>query len=162
MTPEESCRIITAHTEDGLKLGQKYRLPEPVLKMIYEHHGTTLLQFFYHKASQIAELEGKEPPNKDTYRYHNPLPSFKESAVLMLADSVEAAMKSSQINTLPEAEKFMRNIFKIKIDQNQLINSGLSFRDVELILEAFLQVYAGQFHSRIKYPESKERDNANE
>ncbi|NLM19606.1 MAG: HDIG domain-containing protein [Clostridiaceae bacterium] len=162
LTPEESCRIITAHTEDGLKLGQKYRLPEPVLKMIYEHHGTTLLQFFYHKASQIAELEGKEPPNKDTYRYHNPLPSFKESAVLMLADSVEAAMKSSQINTLPEAEKFMRNIFKIKIDQNQLINSGLSFRDVELILEAFLQVYAGQFHSRIKYPESKERDNANE
>ncbi|HHT25113.1 MAG TPA: HDIG domain-containing protein [Clostridiaceae bacterium] len=156
LTPEESCRIITAHTEDGLKLGQKHRLPEPVLKMIYEHHGTTVLQFFYHKASEIAELEGKEAPNKDAYRYHNPLPSFKESAVLMLADSVEAAMKSSQIDNVQEAEKFMRSIFKIKMDQNQLINSGLSFRDVELILEAFLQVYAGQFHSRIKYPETKE------
>ncbi|NLJ69892.1 MAG: HDIG domain-containing protein [Clostridiaceae bacterium] len=162
LMPEESCRIITAHTEDGLKLGQKYRLPDPVLKMIHEHHGTTVLQFFYHKASQIAELEGKEAPNRDAYRYHNPLPSFKESAVLMLADSVEAAMKSSQINNLPEAEKFMRSIFKIKIDQNQLINSGLSFRDVELILEAFLQVYAGQFHSRIKYPDQKEKDDANE
>ena len=162
LTPDESCRIICAHTEDGLKLGHKYRLPEPVLKMIHEHHGTTVLQFFYHKACQIAELEGKESPKKDAYRYHNPLPSFKESAVLMLADSVEAAMKSSQIDNLPEAEKFMRNIFKIKIDQNQLINSGLSFHDVELILESFLQVYAGQFHSRIKYPELNERENSDE
>lgn len=162
LLPEESCRIITAHTEDGLKLGYKYRLPEPVLKMIHEHHGTTVLQFFYHKATQIAEQEGKEPPAKDAYRYHNPLPSFRESAVLMLADSIEAAMKSSQIDNVQEAEKFMRNIFKIKIDQNQLINSGLSFRDVELILEAFLQVYAGQFHSRIKYPEPKKRDDDNE
>lgn len=156
LTPEESCRIITAHTEDGLKLGRKYRLPEPVLKMIHEHHGTTVLQYFYHKASQIAEKEGKEAPNKDAYRYHNPLPSFRESAVLMLADSVEAAMKSSDIDNLPEAEKFMRNIFKIKIDQDQLFNSGLSFHDIELILQAFLQVYAGQFHSRIKYPDTDE------
>ena len=74
----------------------------------------------------------------------------------MLADSVEAAMKSSDIDNLPEAEKFMRNIFKIKIDQDQLFNSGLSFHDIELILQAFLQVYAGQFHSRIKYPDTDE------
>ena len=152
LTPEESCRVITAHTEDGLKLGKKNRLPEPVLKMIYEHHGTTVLEYFYHKACQIAEQEGKEKPDKDLYRYHNPLPSFRESAVLMLADSVEAAMKSSDIDNIQDAEKFMRNIFQIKIDQNQLVNSGLSFHDVELILFAFLQVYTGQFHTRIKYP----------
>lgn len=153
LTPEQSCQIVTAHTEDGLKMGRKYRLPEPVLKMIHEHHGTTILQFFYHKACQIAEQEGREQPDPDQYRYHNPLPSFRESAVLMLADSVEAAMKSAEIDNIEDAEKFMRNIVKIKIDQNQLIHSGLSFHDVELIINAFIQVYAGQFHKRIKYPE---------
>ncbi|HZJ68976.1 MAG TPA: HDIG domain-containing protein, partial [Candidatus Eisenbacteria bacterium] len=157
LTPEESTQILTAHTEDGLKLGRQYRLPEPVLKMIHEHHGTTVLQFFYHKACQLAEQEGREKPDKDLYRYHNPLPSFRESAVLMLADSVEAAIKSSEINDIKEAENFMRNIFKIKIDQNQLVNSGLSFRDVEAILQAFVQVYSGQFHKRVKYPN---QDNA--
>lgn len=158
LTPEESCHVITAHTEDGLKLGRKYRLPEPVLKMIHEHHGTTVLQFFYHKAIKLAETEGKDKPSSDAYRYNNPLPSFRESAVLMLADSVEAAMKSSDIDNTNEAEIFMRDIIKIKIDQNQLINSGLSFHDVELILHAFLQVYSGQFHSRIKYPAPIERE----
>lgn len=158
LTPEESCRILTAHTENGVKLGKKHRLPEPVLKMIHEHHGTTVLQYFYHKACQIAEQEGREKPSQELYRYHNPLPSFRESAVLMLADSVEAAMKSAEIDNLEDAEKFMRNIIKIKVDQNQLINSGLSFHDIEVILDAFLQVYAGQFHSRIKYPEPTESD----
>lgn len=159
LTPEESTRILTAHTEDGLKLGRQHRLPEPVLKMIHEHHGTTVLEFFYHKACQIAEKEGRKIPNKAPFRYHNPLPSFRESAVLMLADSVEAAMKSAKIDNVSKAEKFMRNIFKIKIDQNQLVNSGLSFRDVEAILQAFVQVYAGQFHTRVKYPEQeKETD----
>ncbi len=153
LSPEESCQILTAHTEDGVKLGRKYHLPEPVLKMIHEHHGTTILQYFYHKACKLAEQEGKEQPDPDLYRYHNPLPSFRESAVLMLADSVEAAMKSAAISDVDEAEKFMRSIFKIKIDQNQLVESGLSFHDVEMILKAFLQVYAGQFHKRVKYPE---------
>ncbi len=161
LTPEESCRIITAHTEDGLKLGKRYRLPEPVLKMIHEHHGTTVLQYFYHKACQLAEQEGREKPSQELYRYHNPLPSFRESAVLMLADSTEAAMKSAGIDNLEDAEKFIRNIIKIKVDQNQLINSGLSFHDIEVILEAFLQVYAGQFHSRIKYPEPMEQAKEN-
>ncbi|NLJ95059.1 MAG: HDIG domain-containing protein [Clostridiaceae bacterium] len=157
LTPEESVRVITAHTDDGYKLGKKHNLPEPVLKMIQEHHGSTILQYFYHKACQQAELEGREKPEPDEYRYKNPIPSFRESAVLMLADSVEAAMKSSDIDNIEEAEKFLRSIIKIKVEQNQLINSGLSFYDVELIIHAFLQVYTGQFHTRVKYPNQEKK-----
>lgn len=151
--PLESTRIITAHPEDGLKMGKKYRLPLPVLNIIYEHHGTTLLQYFYYKAQQQAEEAGEPEPDPDLYRYHTPLPSSRESAVVMLADSTEAALRSAEVDNLEDAEEMMRKIFKIKIEQNQLIKSGLSFADVETIRESFLQIYSGHFHDRIKYPE---------
>lgn len=156
LSPEESTRIITRHPEDSVRIGKRYHLPQPLLQIALEHHGSTVLQYFYHKACEIAEREGKPKPDIEDYRYRTPLPSTRESGVVMLADSVEAAMKSAGVQDLEEAEKLMRNIVKIKNDQNQFVNSGLSFSDVEKILQAFLQVYAGQFHERIKYPEPAE------
>lgn len=155
MTPEESASIITRHPEDGLKLGRKNRLPLPVLRIIEEHHGTTVLQYFYHRAKEIAERDGKPEPDPDDFRYPTPIPSSRESAIVMLADSTEAAMKSSGADNLTDAEAMMRNVFKIKNDQNQLNQSGLSYADVDKIMKAFLQVYAGQFHERVKYPDAK-------
>ncbi len=147
----ESARIITRHPEDSLALGRKYRLPQPLLRIANEHHGSTLLQYFYDKALAEAAAKGEEPPSADAFRYRTPLPSSRESALVMLADSVEAAMRSEQVQLLEEAEALVNRVIRDKIDQDQLKYSGLSFADIETISGSFLQVYAGHFHERVPY-----------
>ena len=150
----ESARIITRHPEEGIKLGRKYHLPQQVLRIIEEHHGTTVLQYFYQKEKEEAELQGRELPDPELFRYQTTLPSSRESAIVMLADSTEAAIKSSKASSMEEAEQVMQNVFKIKNDQNQLKQSGLSFADVDKMMQAFLQVYSGHFHERVKYKDA--------
>ncbi len=151
LTPLESARIITRHPEDSLLLGRKYRLPQPLLRIANEHHGTTLLQYFWNKAVAEAGARGEEPPPMDAFRYRTPLPGTRESAIVMLADSVEAAMRSEKIHTLDEAEVLINQVARDKIDQDQLKHSGLSFADIETIIQSFLQIYAGHFHERVPY-----------
>ena len=143
--------IITRHPEDSLALGRKYRLPQPLLRIANEHHGTTLLQYFWNKAKAEAEARGEEAPPMDAFRYRTPLPGTRESAIVMLADSVEAAMRSEKIHNLDEAEILINQITRDKIDQDQLKRSGLSFADIEVISQSFLQIYAGHFHERVPY-----------
>ncbi|NLC25749.1 MAG: HDIG domain-containing protein, partial [Fastidiosipila sp.] len=159
LSPLESAQIITQHPKDSLKIGRRYRLPVPILRIASEHHGTTRLRYFYHKAKEIAEKAGRELPDDKEYCYTTPIPSTPESAVVMLADSTEAAMRSSGIENIADAEKLIRSIIKEKIDQEQLKNSGLSFADIETIIDAFLQVYAGHFHERVEYPEAATETN---
>ena len=147
----ESARIITRHPEDSLVLGKRYRLPQPLLRIANEHHGTALLSYFWNKALEEAEPKGEEAPPADLFRYRTPLPSSRESAIFMLADSVEAAMRSEQVHSLEEAESLIGQIIRDKIDQDQLRLSGLSFADIETITQSFLQVYAGHFHERVPY-----------
>ncbi len=151
LTPLESARIITRHPEDSLALGRKYRLPQPLLRIANEHHGTTLLQFFWNKAVSEASARGEEPPSMDAFRYRTPLPGTRESAIVMLADSVEAAMRSEKVHNLAEAEVLINQVARDKIDQDQLKHSGLSFADIETIIQSFLQIYAGHFHERVPY-----------
>ncbi|HHU07615.1 MAG TPA: HDIG domain-containing protein [Clostridiaceae bacterium] len=153
MLPQESSKTITKHPSDGVKLGKKYRLPQPILNIIAQHHGSTVLEYFYHKASDMAEAEGKPTPTTGLYTYPTPVPDSEESAIVMLADSVEAAMRSVNPDNIEDAEKLIRRIVRTKTDQNQLIKSGLSFAQVETIILSFLHVYAGHFHQRIPYPE---------
>jgi cyclic-di-AMP phosphodiesterase PgpH len=153
LDPVESAEIILSHPDAGLRIGRRYRLPMPILRIIHEHHGTTAQVYFYHKAMKLAE-EGAQPaPDVTRYKYHCPLPSSRESAIVMLADSVEAAMKSTGINQIDEAEKLIRRLIKTKNEQDQLVYSGMSFEDVEKLIQAFLQVYSGHFHERVKYPD---------
>lgn len=151
LTPLESARIITRHPEDSLALGRKYRLPQPILRIANEHHGTTLLSYFWNKAAAEAEAKGEPPPSKDLFRYRTPIPSSRESAVVMLADSVEAALRSEGIQSLESAEAMIQRVIRIKIEQDQLKHSGLSFADIETITQSFLQIYSGHFHERISY-----------
>jgi multidrug efflux pump subunit AcrB len=125
----------------------------PLLKIANEHHGSTVLQYFWRKACREAEMKGLSPPSADAFRYRTPLPSSRESAIVMLADSTEAAMRSEGIDKLDRAEQLIRNVIKVKIDQDQLKNSGLSFADIEKIIQSFLQIYAGHFHERVAYSE---------
>ena len=153
LTIMESVGIITRHPEDGVKLAKKERLPNAIIKIIDEHHGTTYPSYFYRKAVDDAKVRGLEPPDINNFRYRGHIPSSRESAIVMMADTCEAAVRSMKTSDVQGAEQLIRVLIKDKIDQDQLINSGLSFDDIEKIVIAFKQVYAGVFHERIKYPE---------
>ena len=153
ISTEESVAIITKHTEDGVKLARKHRLPDPIIKIIDEHHGTTYPAYFYNKAVKAAEENGLPAPDVNTFRYKGHIPDTKESALLMISDTCEAAVRSSKLEDLDAIEALIRKLIKSKIDQDQLVSSGLSFDDIEKIIAAFRHVYAGVFHERIQYPE---------
>ena len=148
----ESVRIITGHTEAGIRLARKYRLPEAIVKIIDEHHGTTYPAYFYRKACDEAKANGLDMPSLENFRYKGHIPSSKESAIVMMADTCEAAIRSMKITDIGKCEEEIRKLVRGKIDQDQLINSGLSFDDIEKIIIAFRQVYAGTLHERIQYP----------
>ena len=148
----DSVKIITAHTEDGVKLAKKEHLPMPIIKIIDEHHGNSVPAYFYYKACEEAKAKGLEPPDINNFRYKGHIPSSRESAVVMLADTTEAAVRSKKITTADGAEELIRTLVKDKIEHDQLINSGLSFDDIENIIRSFRQIYEGMFHERIKYP----------
>lgn len=155
LPPEKSAKIITGHTKGGLELAERYKLPPVVRDMIVEHHGNSLVKFFYFKA---LKLYGAENVNEADYRYQGRIPSSQESAVVMLADTVEAAVRSmlGHGKTMEEAEAAVKNLMKDKLDDGQLNNSGLTLNELETIRLAFLKVFHGMYHERVSYPEQKE------
>lgn len=155
LPPEKSAKIITGHTKGGLELAERYKLPPVVRDMIVEHHGNSLVKFFYFKA---LKLYGAENVNEAYYRYQGRIPSSRESAVVMLADTVEAAVRSmlGHGKTMEEAEAAVKSLMKDKLDDGQLNNSGLTLNELETIRLAFLKVFHGMYHERVSYPEQKE------
>ena len=156
LTVMDSVRIITSHPKDGIALAKKSKLPNAIIKVIDEHHGTTYPAYFYNKACEEARQAGLEKPDVEIFRYGGHIPSSRESAIVMLADTCEAAIRSYKDINLEKAEELIRTLIKKKIDQDQLINSGLSFDDIEKIIIAFKQIYAGVFHERIQYPDENQ------
>jgi cyclic-di-AMP phosphodiesterase PgpH len=147
--PYVSAAIVTTHTRDGLQLAQKYHLPPEIQQIIVEHHGDTPVMFFYHKALQQA---GGKPVDIADFRYDGTRPSTKESAIVMLADTIEAAVRSMPDPTPQAIEKFIRKLVQGKLDDGQLNNSPLTLKDIDGICEAFATVLNGVFHERIEYP----------
>ena len=152
LPPEESCRILSSHIEYGLELVRKNRLPKAITGIIEQHHGNTLMKFFYHRARKQAEEAGAEPPDEANYRYGFRTPQSREAAVIMLADTVEAAVRSKAHPSFQEIEELVRVLVKDKIDDGQLIDSGLTLRDIESATQAFLRVFRAMNHERIAYP----------
>ncbi len=144
-----SAAIVTAHTRDGLQLAQKHHLPPEIQKIIAEHHGDTPVMYFYHKALQQAD--GKPVDVKD-FRYGGDKPSTRESAVVMLADTIEAAVRSMSDPTPQAIERFIERLVRGKLEDGQLSNSPLSLHDIDGICKAFSTVLSGVFHERIEYP----------
>lgn len=147
--PYVSAAIITAHTRDGLMLAQKYHLPPEIQMIITEHHGDTPVMFFYHKALQMAD--GK-PVDIADFRYDGQRPATKESAIVMLADTIEAAVRSMPDPTPKQIEQFIEQLVRGKLEDGQLSNSPLTLRDIDAICAAFNKVLGGVFHERIEYP----------
>ncbi|MDI9498087.1 MAG: HDIG domain-containing protein [Bacillota bacterium] len=153
LLPEESVRFIIGHVENGLRIAKRYRLPQPIQAIITEHHGNQLQVSFYHQAKKMAEERGEEPPEIRHFRYPWHGPRTRESAIVSICDALEAAVRSTRTNTVQGVEELARRIVKHKIEQDQMTASGLSFADVEAIIRACMQVYQGQFHERVRYPD---------
>jgi cyclic-di-AMP phosphodiesterase PgpH len=153
LNPRMSAKLVTAHVRDGLQLAQQHGLPSKVRDIIEQHHGTKLAKYFYHRASQEA---GDVPVEDDDYRYPGPRPQSKEAAVVMLADSVEAAVRSSDDHSAEGIARLVGKIINEMVIEGQLNECDLSLRDIDRIKSSFSSVMQGIFHPRIKYPEMPE------
>jgi len=147
LEPRASARIVSRHVSDGVKLAHAAGLPECVIDVIREHHGTTRLSYFWHKASDL------EQHDLGDFRYPGPRPRSKETAVVMLADSVEAASRMVQDPTPEKLRATVRRIVEMKLAERQLDEADLTFRDLAIVEESFVSVLAGMHHQRIEYPD---------
>jgi putative nucleotidyltransferase with HDIG domain len=147
--PWRSAQIIKEHVTGGLKLAQKYRLPELLQTFIPEHQGTITIAYFYHK----AKTQSPETVKESDFRYDGPIPQSRETGIVMLADACEAALRSlgSEV-TLAEANEMLMSIFKTRWDDGQLVDAGLTLNDLERIAPVFFRVWQERNHGRIKYP----------
>ncbi|MGE5614874.1 MAG: HD family phosphohydrolase [Bacillota bacterium] len=154
MTPNLSSLVITSHTSDGVELAEKYKIPLAVRNIISQHHGTSLVAYFYYKAKKADK---NDSVRIEDFRYPGPRPTTREAAVVMLADSVEAAVRSMVDKTEGKMEGLIRNIIKDRLDDGQLDLCDLTLKDLDLIAKAFIRVFGGYFHEREEYPEVKAR-----
>ncbi len=148
--PQVSAAIVTAHTGDGLQFAQKFHLPVEIQRIITEHHGDTPVMYFYHKALQLSD--GK-PVDIQDFRYDGKRPSTKESAIVMLADTVEAAVRAMPDPTPKTIEDLIERLIRGKLEDGQLSDSPLTLSDIDKISEAFVNSLNGAFHERIEYPQ---------
>jgi membrane-associated HD superfamily phosphohydrolase len=148
-----SALIIAAHVKDGVELGKKYGLPESVLRFIPEHHGKTRISFFYDKAiKQAARRPGKERINEQDFLYPGPKPQSKETAIVMLSDTVEATTRAIGEMTIQKLENVIENLIRQRFIEGQLDECDLTLRDLSKIKEAFLKILVGIHHQRLVYP----------
>ena len=150
ISPFMSKMIILAHTREGAEMGKKYKIPKEIRDIMFEHQGTTLLAYFYNKAKEID-------PNipEEEFRYSGPKPQTKESAVILLADSIEAAVRSLDVKDPVKIEQMVRKIVDSKIRDNQLSDANITFKEIEIIVNSFLKTFGAIYHERIKYPGQK-------
>jgi putative nucleotidyltransferase with HDIG domain len=151
LDPLTSAQIIISHVTDGIDLAQKYRLPPRIQDFIREHHGRSLTQFFYTQAQRQAGDSATVDP--ESFRYPGPNPRSKETAILLLADSCEAAVRSVRPNTREELEKFINKLIDGRVADGVLNQCDLTFKDLQTIREVFIQVLQGVHHPRVTYPE---------
>jgi hypothetical protein len=152
LTPSLSALIIAAHVKDGVELAEQYRLPRPIRDIIAQHHGTSLISFFYQQA--LAGCEMHTPVLEQQFRYSGPKPQSKEAGIVMLADAVEAASRSLSRPTPARIESLVQHIIQEKIADGQLDECSLTFSEVHKIQEAFCRLLVAMLHSRVEYPSS--------
>ena len=148
LDPKESASIIINHVIDGIEIARKYNLPDRIIDFIRTHHGTSMVYYFYKK-----ELETQGQANKEDFKYPGPIPFSKETAILMMADSVEAASKSLKEPTSTKIDVFVEKIIDAQMKQGQFLNADVTFKDIELIKKVLKKKLNNMFHLRVEYPE---------
>lgn len=164
LTPNMSALVVTAHVKDGVDLALKHNLNEEIVNVIREHHGTSLIRFFYHRAlkqrdeiqKQVAEGKAHEDDipdvKEESFRYGGPRPRTRESAIISLADSVESASRSLQKPTPKKIDELIDDIFKERLNDGQLDAAALTLSDLATIKKSFTTTLRSMMHTRIEYP----------
>ncbi len=151
VTPYMSKTILIAHVKDGAEMAMKYKLGKPIIDGILQHHGTTLISYFYNKALENAD-EDVDQVSEEDFRYPGPKPQFKEAALVMLADSVEAAARSLEDPTPVRLRNIVKNVIHRKFSDGQLDECNLTLKDLTVIEQVFNRILIGIYHQRIDYP----------
>ncbi|MEJ2720142.1 MAG: HDIG domain-containing protein [bacterium] len=160
ITPQMSGLILLSHVKDGVEWAREEKLPDLVIDAIQQHHGTTVMAFFYQKA---LETDSHSSVKKDDFRYPGPKPTSKESAILMLADTVEPACRSLKDPTPTNIRNAVVKLIDARAHEGQLDKSGLTLNDVAAIKEKFISILTGIYHKRVAYPgQEKEKERQGE
>ena len=147
-TPRFSKMLITAHPKDGLELAKEYHLPQVIHNFISQHHGTSLVSYFYNEA---LKEEGEDNVKEEQFRYPGPKPNTKETAILMIADAVESAVRAAKNPTNEDIDTIIQKIIKERLGDGQFDDSPLTLRDLKVIAETLSRMLRGMHHKRIKY-----------
>lgn len=153
--PWVSAEIIKTHVSEGLAMARKHRLPTAIQAFIPEHQGTMQIAYFYHQAQQLAKENPDIVVDKADFTYDGPIPQSRETAIVMLADSCEAALRSLKEATPEQALAMVNNILRARWQENQLIDSGLTRAQISQIAQIFVEVWQQFHHKRIAYPKLK-------
>ena len=161
LSPSMSALIIRAHVKDGIDLARRYRIPKIIEDMIPQHHGTSVIDYFYDKARKEAEDSGTDPDTVDKalYQYPGPRPQTKEAGLLMLADGIEAAMRTLQEPTQDRIQGLVQKMVNKVFTSGELNECELTLRDLHQIARCFTRVLTGIYHQRIAYAEPAEKTN---
>lgn len=155
LNPRESVQLIINHVKAGINLANEHNLPQEVIDFIPMHHGTMVISYFYEKAK---ELLGDEKVSEDEFRYPGPKPNSKETALVMLADACESAVRSMEQPDKQKVENIISNIFKQRLEDGQLDHSPITFGELHKIKESYVSTLIGQHHRRIRYPNQDEME----
>ena len=150
-TPRISKMIITAHPKDGIEIAKEYGLPPVIQNFILQHHGEGLASYFY---NQAVQEEGLENVKEEQFRYPGPKPNMKETAILMIADAVESAIRSLKNPTTEEIDSMIDKIIIERLNDGQLSDSPLTLKDIKAIAATFSRIFRGMQHNRIKYQQN--------
>ncbi len=154
LKPSLSVAVIKSHVKIGIERGKEIGLPLEIIDIIAQHHGSGVINYFYIEA--LKKELGNNRIAKEDYAYNGVPPQSKEAGIVMMADSVEAASRVLKKPTMAKLEKFVWNIMLEKVENGQLINCNITFKELVEIKNSFIQILAGHFHSRIEYPKREE------
>jgi putative nucleotidyltransferase with HDIG domain len=151
LTPSLSAQVIAAHVKDGVELAKKYKLPQNIIDGIEQHHGTSLITYFYHRALQDSDSEDLSTLSEEKFRYPGPKPQSKESAILHLADMTEAAGRI--LTPGADVREFVTSLINKTKNDGQLDEADLTFRETQMIIDSFVRTLAALRHDRVAYPQ---------
>lgn len=153
ISPNLSTLIITSHIKDGLDMARRYKLPRVIQDIIVQHHGNSLVSYFYHQAEKCQD--SKDQLCEDNFRYEAPVPQSKEAAIILLADAVEAAARSLPKPIAGRIEGVVRKIVREKLNDGQFDQCNITLKELDVVSATFVRILSGIYHTRIEYPEKE-------
>lgn len=155
LAPSMSALVLISHAKKGVELAKEHKLGPEITDIIQQHHGTSLITYFFHKAQELAEARGEDAVREEDYRYPGPKPQTKEAGLILLADAIEASSRTLVDPTPSRLKGHIQKMIRTIFTEGQLDESELTLKDLHLLTDAFLRILTGIFHSRIEYPGEK-------